>query len=109
MDNQRTIEKQVSVKGVGLHTAHKAQVTFKPAECDTGIVFIRVDLPEKPVIKANADYLMPQEASPRRSSIGAHGAEIQTTEHLMATLVGLGIDNLYIEIDNNEVPGLDGS
>ncbi len=109
MDKQRTIEKEVSTSGVGLHTANKVNLTFKPAEVDSGINFVRVDLPQKPAIKASIDYLLPQSYSLRRTSIGKDGAEAHTIEHLMAALAGLGIDNLYIELDNNEVPGLDGS
>jgi len=109
MEKQRTIQRQVSIKGLGLHTAHKVKVTFKPAEPDTGIVFIRTDLPDKPSIKVGVDCLLSQDSSPRRSSISKNGVEIQTIEHLMATLGGVGLDNIYIEMDNNEVPGLDGS
>lgn len=109
MDKQKTIAKEVSLKGVGLHTANNVNVTFKPADTDTGINFIRTDLPGRPVIKATPEFLLSQDRSPRRTSIAEAGAEIQTIEHLMAALSGLGIDNLTIEIDNNEVPGLDGS
>ncbi len=109
MDKQRTIEKEASLKGIGLHTAKKVSVTFKPAEIDTGINFIRTDLPDRPLIKASIDSLLSQSRSPRRTSIGRDGIEIHTIEHLMAALSGLCIDNIYIEIDNDEVPGLDGS
>ncbi len=109
MDKQRTIEKEASLKGIGLHTAKKVSVTFKPAEIDTGINFIRTDLPDRPVIKASIGSLLSQSRSPRRTSIGRDGIEIHTIEHLMAALSGLCIDNIYIEIDNDEVPGLDGS
>jgi UDP-3-O-[3-hydroxymyristoyl] N-acetylglucosamine deacetylase/3-hydroxyacyl-[acyl-carrier-protein] dehydratase len=94
---------------VGLHTANKVNITFKPAETDTGINFIRTDLPEKPVIKVSIDNLISQSNTPRRTSIGRDSFEVQTIEHLMSALIGLNIDNLLIEIDNNEVPGLDGS
>jgi len=109
MDNQRTIERAAGLKGVGLHTANKVNVIFKPAPVDTGINFIRTDLPNKPVIRASIDSLLSQSRSPRRTSIGYNDAEIHTVEHLMAALAGLGIDNLCIEIDNDELPGLDGS
>jgi UDP-3-O-[3-hydroxymyristoyl] N-acetylglucosamine deacetylase/3-hydroxyacyl-[acyl-carrier-protein] dehydratase len=109
MDKQRTIQKPLSLSGVGLHTANKVNITFKPADVDSGINFIRTDLPGRPVIKATVDYLLSLSRSPRRSSIGKDGVEIQTIEHLLAALSGLEIDNLYIEIDNDEVPGLDGS
>ncbi len=109
MDKQRTIEKEASLKGIGLHTAKKVSVTFKPADIDSGINFIRTDLPDRPVIKASIGSLLSQSRSPRRTSIGRDGIEIHTIEHLMAALSGLCIDNIYIEIDNDEVPGLDGS
>jgi len=109
MDNQRTIEKEASLKGVGIHTANNVNITFKPADADSGINFMRTDLAERPVIKADLEHLLPSSRSPRRTSLGRGEAEVQTIEHLMAALVGLGIDNINIEIDNNEVPGLDGS
>jgi len=109
MDKQKTIEREISLKGIGLHTAKKVSLTFKPADIDTGINFIRTDLPDRPVIKAAIDSLLSQSRSPRRTSIGLDHIEIQTIEHLMAALAGLCIDNIYIEIDNEEVPGLDGS
>lgn len=109
MDKQKTIAKEISLNGIGLHTANKVKITFKPASIDTGINFIRTDLPQKPVIKAAVESLLSQDRSPRRSSVGCDGVEIHTIEHLMATLAGLGIDNLNIEINGDEVPGLDGS
>ena len=109
MDNQRTIEREISLKGIGLHTANKVNITFKPADIDTGINFIRMDLPYRPQIKVSLDSLLPQSRSPRRTSVGNGTVEIQTIEHLMAALAGLHIDNIKIEIDNDEVPGLDGS
>jgi len=109
MDKQRTIAKESGLKGVGLHTANKVNITFKPADVNSGINFVRIDLPGRPVIKASVDYLLSPSDSPRRTSIGRDKVEIQTIEHLMAALAGAGIDNIYIEIDNDEVPGLDGS
>ncbi|MBN1912863.1 MAG: bifunctional UDP-3-O-[3-hydroxymyristoyl] N-acetylglucosamine deacetylase/3-hydroxyacyl-ACP dehydratase [Candidatus Omnitrophica bacterium] len=109
MNKQRTIEKEVSLSGVGLHTASKVKMKFKPADIDTGIVFVRTDLPSRPKIKVCIDSLLDQSRSPRRTSLGCEGAEIHTIEHLMAALSGLNIDNILIEIDNNEIPGMDGS
>lgn len=109
MEKQRTIIKEVSIRGTGIHTGNKANITFRPADVDTGINFMRTDLPEKPVIKATVDYLLSQSRSPRRTSIGLDSIEIQTIEHLMAALAGLNIDNIYIAIDNSEVPSFDGS
>lgn len=109
MEKQKTIKKERTLFGIGLHTAKKVSLKFKPADEDTGIVFVRVDLPDKPRIRASVDCLLPVSASPRRSSLGLEGAEVQTIEHLMAALSGLGIDNVIIEINNEEIPGLDGS
>lgn len=109
MNKQKTIAKELKLNGVGLHTANKVNVTFKPSGIDTGINFIRTDLPERPRIKAMVDSLLSSAQSPRRTSIGSENAQVQTIEHLMAALSGLGIDNICIEVDNNEVPGLDGS
>jgi len=109
MDKQRTIQNEVSVSGVGLHTAKKALLTLKPADIDSGIIFTRLDLADKPKVKALPENVLTQTRSLRRSSIGKNNVEIHTIEHLMAAISGLGIDNLNIEIDNEEVPGLDGS
>lgn len=109
MNKQKTIAKELKLNGVGLHTANKVSITFKPSGIDTGINFIRTDLPERPRIKAMVDSLLSSAQSPRRTSIGSENAQVQTIEHIMAALSGLGIDNICIEVDNNEVPGLDGS
>jgi UDP-3-O-[3-hydroxymyristoyl] N-acetylglucosamine deacetylase / 3-hydroxyacyl-[acyl-carrier-protein] dehydratase len=109
MDRQKTIAKELSLKGIGLHTANKVNIRFKPAGVDSGINFIRTDLPGRPLIKALVDNLLAQEHSVRRTSIRKDSIEIQTIEHLLAALCGLGIDNIYVEIDNDEIPGLDGS
>jgi UDP-3-O-[3-hydroxymyristoyl] N-acetylglucosamine deacetylase/3-hydroxyacyl-[acyl-carrier-protein] dehydratase len=109
MENQKTIINPVTLKGVGIHTGNKVSVTFKPAEVDSGITFIRTDVSGSPRIKANVGSLLLAPKFSRRSSIGNDQAEVQTVEHLMAALSSLGIDNIDIQIDNNEVPGLDGS
>ena len=109
MENQNTIAKQVSLSGTGIHTGNKANVIFKPAEVDSGVTFIRTDIPGSPRIKANVQSLLLEQKFSRRSSIGNDQAEVQTVEHLMAVLSSLGIDNIDVQIDNNEVPGLDGS
>ncbi|MFA4888361.1 MAG: bifunctional UDP-3-O-[3-hydroxymyristoyl] N-acetylglucosamine deacetylase/3-hydroxyacyl-ACP dehydratase [Candidatus Omnitrophota bacterium] len=109
MDKQRTIAKVVCLSGIGLHTANKVTIVFKPAEADSGISFIRVDSPGKPVIKAAEINLLSSSSAGRRTSMGGPDAEVQTIEHLMSALSGLAIDNINIELDNNEIPGLDGS
>ena len=92
-----------------MHTGNKANVKFTRAPVDTGIVFTRVDTADKTPIKMGVESLLSVVSGYRRTSIGTQGKEVQTIEHLMAALVGMRIDNLYIEIDNNEVPGMDGS
>ncbi|MBU1906293.1 MAG: bifunctional UDP-3-O-[3-hydroxymyristoyl] N-acetylglucosamine deacetylase/3-hydroxyacyl-ACP dehydratase [Candidatus Omnitrophica bacterium] len=108
-EKQKTIQKEVSLNGIGLHTANKVNIKFKPADVNCGINFIRTDLPDQPKIKASIDNLLAPSRSPRRTSVGHGNIEVQTIEHLMAALAGIGIDNINIEIDNNEIPGLDGS
>lgn len=109
MEKQRTIKKEISVSGIGLHTGKKVNLTFKPASVDSGINFIRTDLASRPVIRAGIENSLLQGHIPRRTSIGINGVDLHTIEHLMAVLFGLGIDNIVIEIDNEEIPGLDGS
>ncbi len=109
MDKQRTVASEISLSGIGLHTAGKVNLKFKPSGAGTGITFVRTDLPDKPCVKVGVGSLIPQGRSPRRTSLGNGAAEVQTIEHLMAALAGLGVDNLIIEINNSEIPGLDGS
>ncbi len=108
MEKKKTIRKSVSVEGIGLHTGQKVRMMFKPASANSGIAFIRTDLPNRPRIEAHLDNVV-KDIIPRCTSIGKDGAYIYTIEHLMSVLYGLGIDNLDIEIDSQEVPGLDGS
>jgi len=110
MEKQKTIGKEISISGIGLHTASKTTITFKPAEADAGIVFVRTDLPERPSERLSVELLLSKSITGRRTSIGKEGFyEIHTIEHMLASLSGLGIDNIIIEIDNQEAPGLDGS
>ncbi len=108
MEKQKTIAHQVSLDGIGIHTGNKVKLILKPAPEDSGVTFIRTDIAGTPRIKANVESLLEQKLS-RRSSISNSQAEVQTVEHLMASLSCLGIDNIDVEIDNNELPGLDGS
>lgn len=106
---QKTIKNPVKISGVGLHTGNRVKLLFKPQAVNSGISFVRVDLADRPAIKVDCGNLMDSLQSPRRTSLGNDGAEVQTIEHLMAVLSGLQIDNLLIELDNNEIPGMDGS
>ncbi len=109
MDKQKTILKEINLQGVGLHSGKKVNLVFKPAEADSGIRFIRVDLPGNPEVKVGVEYLLPKSGSMRCSYLDKEGIQINTIEHLLAALNGAAIDNLRIEIDSLEVPGLDGS
>lgn len=109
MKFQKTIKSQVSTKGVGLHSGKAVTVVFKPSMPNTGVNFVRVDLPEKTIVKAHVSKLVDLTKSPRRTTVSQDNAEIQTIEHFMAALSGLGIDNIIVEINGDEMPGLDGS
>ncbi len=106
MRNQRTIKTPTTLKGVGLHSGQEVALTIRPGEPDTGIVFVRTDLPGKPRVPFRRDTIASRD---RRTAIAAGEAEVHTVEHLAAGLYALGIDNVEVEIDGAEVPGLDGS
>jgi len=105
-EHQHTIASGVSISGVGIHSGHTVDIHLKPAEPNTGIVFKRIDLPNAPTVKADVDNVVD---TTRSTTISANGATVGTIEHLMAALVGNGIDNVLIEINAGEVPILDGS
>ncbi len=105
-ENQTTIKKDISLKGVGLHTGKEVNLTFKPAKANTGYIFKRIDLKEKPVIEANINYVFNTD---RGTCLNKDDVRIQTTEHVLAALVGLEIDNVSIELDASEPPIMDGS
>ncbi len=104
--NQRTIQKAVSICGQGLHTGVETTVTFKPAPAGYGVCFVRTDLEGKQKIPACATNITDTNRGTRLES---NGAIAQTTEHALAAVSALQIDNLIIEIDNAELPILDGS
>lgn len=106
---QKTIKTECQLSGVGLHTGCKVRMTCKPADENTGINFIRVDLSGRPVIKVDPLNIHIDTTMPRCTAIGEGRAVIYTVEHFMSVLCGLGISNLIIEIDARELPGLDGS
>lgn len=104
--NQKTIAKSVTVKGVGLHTGRPVALTLKPAPADHGIKFQRVDIEGSPVIDACIDNVAETD---RGTSLRSNGAVVHTTEHVMAAIAGMQIDNLLIEVDGEETPIMDGS
>lgn len=103
---QRTVKRRVWGEGVGLHSGQVTEFTICPAPVDTGIVFIRTDVCPPIEIPASADCVV---STCLATTLGRHGASVQTVEHLVAALAGLGIDNARIEIGGPEVPILDGS
>ncbi|MFH0764056.1 MAG: UDP-3-O-acyl-N-acetylglucosamine deacetylase [Candidatus Omnitrophota bacterium] len=108
---QRTVKDTVTVEGAGLQTGSIAVLTIKSSPPGSGINFIRTDLPNKPLLNLQSLDLASSggPSRERRTTIGTGPFQIQTTEHLMAALSGLGIDNALIELDGMEIPGLDGS
>jgi UDP-3-O-[3-hydroxymyristoyl] N-acetylglucosamine deacetylase/3-hydroxyacyl-[acyl-carrier-protein] dehydratase len=106
LSKQQTIEKEISLKGVGLHTGKEVTLTFKPAPENTGYVFRRMDLANQPTIKADVTYVVNTQ---RGTNLEKDGVTIQTSEHVLAACVGLEIDNLIIELDASEPPIMDGS
>jgi len=105
--NQKTINKTISFQGIGLHSGKKVNVTLKSSEPDTGVVFKRVDLKNNNLVYPNFNNVT--NTSLNTTISNEYGIKVSTIEHLMGALFGLGIDNLLIEIDNEEVPILDGS
>ncbi|PQJ23313.1 bifunctional UDP-3-O-[3-hydroxymyristoyl] N-acetylglucosamine deacetylase/3-hydroxyacyl-ACP dehydratase [Tenacibaculum sp. SG-28] len=103
---QTTIQKETTLSGVGLHTGNKVTMHFKPAPVNNGFSFVRVDLEGKPTIQAKAEYVT---TTQRGTNLEKNGVQINTSEHVLAAAVGLGIDNLIIEIDASEPPIMDGS
>ncbi len=104
---QKTIKKIVKFSGIGLHSGLKANVTIKPAYPNEGIVFKRIDLNDNNLVYPN--FLNVTSTSLNTTIENEYGVKVSTIEHLMGALFGLGIDNAVIEIDNEEVPILDGS
>jgi len=103
---QRTIAKEVILKGVGLHTGENVTMKFVPAAENHGYAFKRVDLEGDPIIEADANYVINTQ---RGTNLEKRGVKIQTSEHVLAALVGLEIDNVLIELDSPEPPIMDGS
>lgn len=103
---QKTIQKEVTLSGVGLHTGNEVTMVFKPAPENHGFAFMRVDLEGTPIIEAKAEYVTNTQ---RGTNLEKNGVQIQTSEHVLAAAVGLDIDNLLIEINASEPPIMDGS
>ncbi|MDX1333080.1 MAG: bifunctional UDP-3-O-[3-hydroxymyristoyl] N-acetylglucosamine deacetylase/3-hydroxyacyl-ACP dehydratase [Robiginitalea sp.] len=106
MTKQRTIANEVTLKGVGLHTGENVIMKFIPAPENHGFAFKRVDLEGEPIIEADANYVVNTQ---RGTNLEKHGVKIHTSEHVLAALVGMEIDNVLIELDAPEPPIMDGS
>ena len=106
MVKQQTIEKEVSLTGVGLHTGKDVTITFKPAPDNHGFSFVRIDLEGNPEIEADVNYVVNTQ---RGTNLEKLGVQINTSEHVLAALVGLQIDNCIIELNASEPPIMDGS
>ncbi|HSH50878.1 MAG TPA: bifunctional UDP-3-O-[3-hydroxymyristoyl] N-acetylglucosamine deacetylase/3-hydroxyacyl-ACP dehydratase, partial [Bacteroidales bacterium] len=104
--NQKTIRKAVSLKGKGLHTGYDVEITFRPAPVDHGYKFQRIDLEGKPIISASVDNVTD---TSRGTTLVENGVEIHTIEHVLASLMGLELDNILMEFSGPEAPILDGS
>ncbi len=105
--NQKTIKNSVSFSGIGLHSGKPVKICVKPSSPDTGIVFQRIDLKDNNLIYPN--FMNVSNTALNTTISNSNGVKVSTIEHLMGALFGIGIDNALIEIDNEEVPILDGS
>ncbi|MCE9594636.1 MAG: UDP-3-O-acyl-N-acetylglucosamine deacetylase [Planctomycetes bacterium] len=104
--NQRTLRTAVEFSGVGLHSGTETKIRVLPAPQDTGIEFVRTDLADAPPIPARIQYRV---AADLRTRLERGGAQVDTVEHLLAVCVAMGIDNLTVEMNGQEMPGMDGS
>lgn len=103
---QKTIRKSVQVEGVGIHSGEKTTLTFKPAPANTGVYFVRSDLPGRPFLKVSAKNV---QAVSYQTTLGGPQFQVATIEHCVSALSALRIDNIYIELDGPEIPICDGS
>lgn len=103
---QKTIKSEVSVKGVGLHTGANVTLTFCPAPDNHGFKFQRIDLPGEPIVDADCDNVTD---TARGTTISQNGASVSTVEHVMASLVGMDLDNVLLKLNGPETPIMDGS
>ncbi|MCH7689469.1 MAG: bifunctional UDP-3-O-[3-hydroxymyristoyl] N-acetylglucosamine deacetylase/3-hydroxyacyl-ACP dehydratase [candidate division Zixibacteria bacterium] len=105
-EKQRTIKSPISISGIGLHTGNNCKMTFRPGKVNSGILFERADLPEKPRVLADIDHVVDIS---RGTTLQDGEAKVHTVEHVLAAFAGLQIDNMIVELDNNEPPVMDGS
>ena len=106
MHLQRTLKKEINCSSIGLHTGRKVNMKIKPASVDTGIIFVRKDLPDAEPIHANYNNVCDTMLA---TSLGTNGVSVSTVEHILSAFNGMGVDNAIIELDSFEVPIMDGS
>jgi UDP-3-O-[3-hydroxymyristoyl] N-acetylglucosamine deacetylase / 3-hydroxyacyl-[acyl-carrier-protein] dehydratase len=106
IEKKRTLKDKVELSGIGLHTGEKVNITILPASENHGYKFQRIDLDGQPIIKADADKVI---STQRGTTLEDNGARVYTTEHILAALYGLQVDNALIQLDGPEVPIMDGS
>src|SRR6266545_3809953 len=105
-DKQHTLQSEVNISGTGIHTGVMVDMMLKPAVSNFGIQFQRTDLPGKPIIKADCDLVTD---TSRGTTLESNGVKINTVEHVLAALVGMGVDNCLIQVNGPEMPIMDGS
>ncbi len=105
-DKQHTLASAVNISGTGLHTGISVDMTLKPANAGFGFQFQRIDLPGRPIIKGDCDLVTD---TSRGTTLEDNGVKVSTVEHILAALVGMGVDNCLIEINGPEIPIMDGS
>ena len=105
-DKQHTLQEEIRISGTGLHTGINVDMTLKPAHAGFGFQFQRVDLPGSPVIKADCDLVTD---TSRGTTLELNDVKVSTVEHILAALVGMGVDNCLIELNGPEIPIMDGS
>lgn len=105
-DKQHTLSQEISISGTGLHTGINVDMTLRPANPGFGFQFQRIDLAGRPIIKADCDFVTD---TSRGTTLEDNGAKVSTIEHILAALVGMGVDNCLIELNGPEIPIIDGS
>ncbi|MCC7443073.1 MAG: UDP-3-O-acyl-N-acetylglucosamine deacetylase [Bdellovibrionales bacterium] len=103
---QRTLKESFTLKGIGLHSGRAAAVTARPAVPNTGILFVRTDLPGTPSVKAKVEHVVNTQLA---TTLGDGSCRVSTVEHLLSAFLAFGVDNAVVEVDGPEIPILDGS
>jgi UDP-3-O-[3-hydroxymyristoyl] N-acetylglucosamine deacetylase len=106
VSHQRTLQTAAACEGIGLHTGQTVRMCLRPAAANFGVAFKRIDLPASPTIEANPANIVDAHHA---TTIGKGGVKVRTIEHLMAAFAGMGLDNVLVELNGEEVPIMDGS